>query len=230
MWHWMPLTISVPESEPRRPFFKVSPSISAQVGSLSGTLMVKGIQCHIAYPHLGRNPIHAVAPAIFELAKTTWDAGNDYFPPTTWQISNIHGGTGANNVVPGQVEILFNFRFSTASTPDDLKARVHAVLDRHGLEYQLDWALSAKPYLTAKGDLVGAVTAAIKTVTGVDAELSTTGGTSDGRFIADICPQVIEFGPLNATIHKINECVAVADIEPLKAIYRQTLVNLLVQT
>jgi succinyl-diaminopimelate desuccinylase len=198
-------------------------------GSLSGTLTVKGIQCHIAYPHLGKNPIHSAAPAIAELAKIQWDAGNDYFPPTTWQISNIHGGTGATNVVPGQVEILFNFRFSTASTVDSLKARVHAVLDKHGLEYDLKWALSAKPYLTAKGDLVNAVTAAIKSVTCVDAELSTSGGTSDGRFIADICPQVIEFGPLNATIHKIDECVAVADIEPLKEIYRQTLVNLLVK-
>lgn len=198
-------------------------------GSLSGTLKVKGIQCHIAYPHLGKNPIHSAAPAIAELAKMQWDTGNDYFPPTTWQISNIHGGTGATNVVPGQVEILFNFRFSTASTVEDLKAKVHGVLDKHGLEYDLAWVLSARPYLTAKGDLVDAVTAAIKTTTGVDAELSTSGGTSDGRFIACICPQVIEFGPLNATIHKIDECIAVADIEPLKEIYRLTLVDLLVK-
>jgi len=197
-------------------------------GSLSGTLTVKGIQCHIAYPHLGKNPIHLAAPAVAELAATTWDEGNEYFPPTTWQISNIHGGTGATNVVPGTVDIEFNFRFSTASTVDGLKARVHAILDRHGLDCNLEWALSAKPYLTPKGSLVDAVAKAIKDTTGVIAELSTSGGTSDGRFIADICPQVLEIGPLNATIHKIDECVAVADIEPLKEIYRLTLVNLLV--
>ncbi len=196
-------------------------------GSLSGDLTVKGIQCHIAYPHLGKNPIHLAAPAIAELAKTTWDEGNEYFPPTTWQISNIRGGTGANNVVPGIVDIEFNFRFSTASTIDELKAKVHAILDKHGLDYDLEWALSGKPYLTPKGSLVDAVALAIKETTGVEAELSTSGGTSDGRFIADICPQVLEIGPLNATIHKIDECVAVADIEPLKEIYRRTLVNLL---
>lgn len=198
-------------------------------GSLSGALTVKGIQCHIAYPHLGKNPIHHAAPAIAELAATTWDQGNEYFPPTTWQISNIHGGTGATNVVPGQVDILFNFRFSTASTVDELKNRVHEILDRHRLEYDLEWDFSAKPYLTPKGDLVDAVAAAIKTATGVEAALSTSGGTSDGRFIAAICPQVLEIGPVNATIHKINECVAVADIEPLKEIYRHTLVNLLIK-
>jgi succinyl-diaminopimelate desuccinylase len=197
-------------------------------GSLSGTLVVKGIQCHIAYPHLGKNPIHLSAPAIAELANTVWDHGNEYFPPTTWQISNIQGGTGATNVVPGTVEILFNFRFSTASTVDGLKAKVHAILDKHGLDYDLEWSLSGKPYLTPKGSLVDAVAQAIKDTTGVEAELSTSGGTSDGRFIADICPQVLEIGPLNATIHKIDECVAVADIEPLKEIYRRTLVNLLV--
>ncbi len=196
-------------------------------GSLSGTLVVKGIQCHIAYPHLGKNPIHLAAPAIAELANTAWDQGNEYFPPTTWQISNIHGGTGATNVVPGTVEILFNFRFSTASTVDGLKAKVHAILDQHGLDYDLEWALSGKPYLTPKGSLVDAVAQAIRDTTGVEAELSTSGGTSDGRFIADICPQVLEIGPLNATIHKIDECVAVADIEPLKEIYRRTLENLL---
>jgi len=196
-------------------------------GSLCGTLTVKGIQCHIAYPHLGRNPIHLAAPAIAELANTTWDQGNEYFPPTTWQISNIHGGTGATNVVPGTVEILFNFRFSTASTVDGLQAKVHAILDKHELDYDLEWALSGKPYLTPKGSLVDAVAQAIRDTTGVEAELSTSGGTSDGRFIADICPQVLEIGPLNATIHKIDECVAVSDIEPLKEIYRRTLVNLL---
>ncbi len=198
-------------------------------GSLSGKLTVKGIQCHIAYPHLGKNPIHLAAPAIAELAATTWDQVNEYFPPTTWQISNIHGGTGATNVVPGHVEILFNFRFSTASSVDDLKSRVHEILDRHQLEYDLQWELSAKPYLTPKGNLVNAVAAAIKTATGVETTLSTSGGTSDGRFIANICPQVLEFGPINATIHKINECVAVADIEPLKEIYRHTLANLLIK-
>ncbi|MDD5241877.1 MAG: succinyl-diaminopimelate desuccinylase [Sulfuricella sp.] len=196
-------------------------------GSLSGTLTVKGVQCHIAYPHLGKNPIHLATPAITELANTIWDTGNEYFPATTWQISNIHGGTGATNVVPGTVEILFNFRFSTASTVDDLKTWVHAILDRHCLDYDLKWALSAKPYLTPKGNLVDAVAQAIKDTTGLDAELSTSGGTSDGRFLADICPQVLEIGPLNATIHKIDECVAVTDIEPLKEIYRRTLENLL---
>lgn len=196
-------------------------------GSLSGTLTVKGVQGHIAYPHLVRNPIHLAAPAIAELAATVWDEGNEYFPPTSWQISNIHGGTGATNVVPGTVEILFNFRFSTASTVDSLKNRVHAILDRHGLEYELRWELSAKPYLTPRGNLVDAAAAAIRQVQGIDARLSTSGGTSDGRFIAGICPQVIELGPLNATIHKINECVAVADLDALSEIYYLTLHKLL---
>ncbi len=197
-------------------------------GSLSATLIVKGVQGHIAYPHLVKNPIHLAAPAITELAATIWDTGNEYFPPTSWQISNIHGGTGATNVVPGTVEILFNFRHSTASTVDSLKSRVHAILDKHGVDYDLQWEKSSgKPYLTPRGDLVDAVSAAIKDVTGIETELSTSGGTSDGRFIADICPQVIELGPLNATIHKINECVAVADLEALSNIYRGTLVRLL---
>ncbi len=196
-------------------------------GSLSGVLTVKGVQGHIAYPHLVKNPIHLASPAIAELAATTWDEGNEYFPPTSWQISNIHGGTGATNVVPGTVEILFNFRHSTASTVDSLKSRVHAILDKHGLEYDLQWEMSGKPYLTPRGDLVDAVAAAIKQVQGIETELSTSGGTSDGRFIADICPQVIELGPLNATIHKINECVAVADLDALSDIYRLTLVKLL---
>jgi len=196
-------------------------------GSLSGTLTVIGVQGHIAYPHLVKNPIHLSAPAIAELAATTWDNGNEYFPPTSWQISNIHGGTGATNVVPGTVEIEFNFRFSTASTVDDLKKRVHAILDQHGLSYDLSWSLSGKPYLTPRGDLVDAVARAIREVTGIETELSTSGGTSDGRFIADICPQVIELGPLNATIHKLNECVSVADLDILSEIYRRTLVNLL---
>lgn len=197
-------------------------------GSLSGTLTVKGVQGHIAYPHLVKNPIHLAAPAIAELAATTWDNGNEYFPPTSWQISNIHGGTGATNVVPGTVEILFNFRHSTASTVDSLKARVHAILDKHGFEYDLQWEQSSgKPYLTPRGDLVDAVSATIKEVTGIDTELSTSGGTSDGRFIADICPQVIELGPLNATIHKLNECVAIADLDALSEIYCGVLNRLL---
>ncbi|HEX7454761.1 MAG TPA: succinyl-diaminopimelate desuccinylase [Gallionella sp.] len=196
-------------------------------GSLSGTLIVQGIQGHIAYPHLVKNPIHMVAPAITELAGTTWDNGNEYFPPTSWQVSNINGGTGATNVVPGTVEILFNFRFSTASTEQELKDRVHAILDKYEVKYDLNWELSGKPYLTPKGSLVEAISHAIEQSYGITPELSTSGGTSDGRFIADICPQVIEFGPLNATIHKLNECVAVADIEPLKLTYQRTLENLL---
>jgi len=198
-------------------------------GSLSGTLIVKGVQGHIAYPHLVKNPIHLAAPAIAELAATVWDAGNEYFPPTSWQISNIKGGTGATNVVPGTVEILFNFRHSTASTTESLKSRVHAILDQHGLDYDLQWEMSGKPYLTPRGDLVDAVAAAIKRVTGIETELSTSGGTSDGRFIADICPQVIELGPLNATIHKLNECVAIADLDALSEIYYLTLKKLLAE-
>jgi succinyl-diaminopimelate desuccinylase len=198
-------------------------------GSLSCTLTVKGVQGHIAYPHLVKNPIHLAAPAISELANTTWDNGNEYFPPTSWQISNIHGGTGATNVVPGTLEIMFNFRFSTASTVDDLKNKVRVILDRHSLEYDLCWELSGNPYLTPRGNLVNIVSAAIFEVTGVTTELSTGGGTSDGRFIADICPQVIELGPLNATIHKINECVAVADLDALSNIYCLTLRKLLTE-
>lgn len=197
-------------------------------GSLSATLIVKGVQGHIAYPHLVKNPIHKAAPAIAELAATEWDKGNEYFPPTSWQISNIHGGTGATNVVPGTVEIQFNFRHSTASTVDSLKQRIHAVLDKHGLEYDMQWENSSgKPYLTPRGDLVEAVADAIKQVTGLDTELSTSGGTSDGRFIADICKQVLEVGPVNATIHKLNECVSVNDLEALSEIYYLTLVKLL---
>jgi succinyl-diaminopimelate desuccinylase len=196
-------------------------------GSLSGTLIVKGIQGHIAYPHLAKNPIHLVAPAIAELACTEWDNGNEYFPPTTWQISNINGGTGATNVIPGEVTLLFNFRFSTASTVESLKARVHEILDRHHLDYDLHWEFSGKPYITPRGTLVEAISAAIKTVTGIEPQLSTSGGTSDGRFIADICPQVVEMGPRNATIHKINEYVELKDMEQLPEIYRLTLERLL---
>lgn len=196
-------------------------------GSLSGALTVKGVQGHIAYPHLARNPIHLAAPAIAELAATVWDQGNEYFPATSWQISNIHGGTGATNVIPGTVNIEFNFRFSTASTVEGLKQKTHAILDRHGLEYDLAWSLSGRPFLTPRGNLVDAVSNAIEQVTGIVTELSTSGGTSDGRFIADICPQVIELGPLNATIHQLNECVAVDDLEILSEIYRRTLAILL---
>jgi len=195
-------------------------------GSLSGQLTVKGIQGHIAYPHLAKNPIHLVAPAIAELAATEWDKGNEFFPPTSWQISNMNGGTGATNVIPGEVDILFNFRFCTASTVEGLKSKVLAILDKHGLEYSIEWEYS-KPYLTARGNLVDAIAAAVKEVTGLDTDLSTSGGTSDGRFIADICPQVVELGPRNATIHKLNECVELDHIEPLREIYQRTLEKLL---
>lgn len=196
-------------------------------GSLSGKLRIKGVQGHIAYPHLARNPIHQAAPALAELAAIVWDQGNDHFPPTSWQMSNIHAGTGANNVIPGELIIDFNFRFSTESTPEDLQARLEDVLRQHGLDFHIDWTLGGRPFLTRRGPLVDAMAAAIKDVTGLDTALSTTGGTSDGRFIAQICPQVVEFGPVNASIHKIDEHVAVADIEPLKNIYRQTLERLL---
>lgn len=196
-------------------------------GTMSGKLTVKGIQGHIAYPQLARNPIHMVAPALAELVATVWDAGNAFFPPTSWQISNIHGGTGASNVIPGTVVIDFNFRFSTASTPEGLQQRVADILQRQGLragtDFDLDWTVGGLPFLTEPGPLVDAVRAAIRAETGIDTQLSTTGGTSDGRFIAQVCPQVIELGPPNATIHKIDEHVAVADIEPLKNIYRRTL-------
>jgi succinyl-diaminopimelate desuccinylase len=196
-------------------------------GSLSGKLIVKGVQGHIAYPHLAVNPIHAVAPALAELAKTQWDEGNEYFPRTTWQVSNIHAGTGAFNVIPGELELAFNFRFSTASSVESLKARVHEILDRNRVNYELSWSLSGKPYLTARGTLVEAVSKAVAAVTATRASLSTSGGTSDGRFIVSICPQVIEIGPLNATIHKIDECVPLADLEALQAIYAQVLKSLL---
>mgnify|MGYP000266989404 CR=1 FL=1 len=196
-------------------------------GSLSGKLTVKGVQGHIAYPHLAKNPIHLAAPALAELAGVEWDRGNAYFPPTSWQMSNIHAGTGASNVIPGALVVDFNFRFCTESTPESLRARVHAVLDRHGLDYTLDWTLGGEPFLTPVGTLSEALAAAIRAETGVATELSTTGGTSDGRFISKICPQVVEFGPLNASIHKIDEWVEVASLEPLKNIYRRTLQALL---
>ncbi|MCX8518595.1 MAG: succinyl-diaminopimelate desuccinylase, partial [Methylophilaceae bacterium] len=197
-------------------------------GSLSGKLLVKGVQGHIAYPHLLKNPIHLVAPALVELNQTIWDDGNSYFPPTSWQISNIHAGTGATNVVPGHIDILFNLRFSTASTAESLQERIHAILDKHQLNYELTWQLSP-PYLTPRSKLVEVMSKSIVESYGITPELSTSGGTSDGRFIATICPQVVEFGPCNSTIHQLNECVVVADIEPLKEVYRRTLVALLEQ-
>ena len=196
-------------------------------GSLSGTLRIRGVQGHIAYPHLARNPIHLAAPAIAELADTMWDEGNAWFPPTTWQISNIHGGTGATNVIPGEVEIQFNFRFATASTADGLMDAMHEILDSHGLDYEIDWNLSGRPFRTPRGALCDRLSEAIREVTGVTPELSTSGGTSDGRFIADVCREVVEFGPLNMSIHKLNEHVAVENIEQLAAIYQKTLEKLL---
>lgn len=196
-------------------------------GSLSGDLTIKGIQGHIAYPHLAKNPIHLAAPAITELSQTCWDEGNEYFPPTTWHISNINGGTGATNVIPGTVNMLFNFRFSTASTIDSLKSRVQGVLDKYGLEYELTWSLSGKPFLTPKAELANALRESIIQITQVEPQLSTSGGTSDGRFIADICKQVVEFGPRNETIHKLNECVDVADLERLSKIYQLAMEKLL---
>ena len=195
-------------------------------GTLSGRLTVHGIQGHIAYPHLARNPIHDLAPALAELVAIRWDEGNAFFPPTSWQISNIHGGTGASNIIPGQLVVDFNFRFCTESTPESLQSRLEAVLKKHGVDYDLAWTLGGLPFLTEPGDLVTAVQSAIRAETGLETELSTTGGTSDGRFIAQICPQVIELGPPNASIHKIDEHIALADIEPLTNIYRRVLERL----
>ena len=195
-------------------------------GTLSGRLRVKGIQGHIAYPHLARNPIHQFAPALAELTGITWDAGNAHFPPTSWQVSNIHAGTGAGNVIPGELVVDFNFRFSTESTADSLKRRLVAVLERHGLEHEVSWTLGGEPFLTPAGSLVDAMRSSIAQHTGVDAELSTTGGTSDGRFISRICPQVVEFGPINASIHQIDEHVGLDEIEALKNIYKGVLERL----
>ena len=196
-------------------------------GSMSGRLVVKGVQGHIAYPHLAKNPVHLVAPALAELVAIEWDRGNQYFPPTAWQISNIHGGAGASNVIPGSVAIDFNFRFCTESTIEGLQSKVRAVLDRHGLDYDLAWSVSGRPFMTPRGALVAALTASIEAVTGVNTELSTSGGTSDGRFIADVCREVAELGPVNASIHKLNEHVEIAAIDPLKDIYRGALERLL---
>jgi len=196
-------------------------------GSMSGRLVVKGVQGHIAYPHMAKNPIHLAAPALAELVAEKWDDGNEYYSPTSWQISNIHGGTGASNVIPGEMTVDFNFRFSTASTAEGLQQRVHEILNRHDFDYELKWTISGYPFLTPRGELSEALLKAIKNETGVDADLSTTGGTSDGRFIARICPQVVEFGPPNGSIHKIDEHIELRYIDPLKNIYRRTLENLL---
>jgi len=198
-------------------------------GTMSGKLTIKGVQGHIAYPQLAKNPIHLFAPAMAELVAEVWDEGNEYYLPTSWQMSNIHSGTGASNVIPGEAVIDFNFRFCTASTAESLQQRVHAILDKHGLSYDLKWTIGGHPFLTPKGNLSDALADAIRAETGVETELSTTGGTSDGRFIAKICPQVVEFGPPNASIHKIDEHVELRYIDPLKNIYRRTLENLLIK-
>jgi succinyl-diaminopimelate desuccinylase len=196
-------------------------------GSLSAKLKVKGIQGHIAYPELIKNPIHEVAPAIDDLVKTIWDEGNEYFPKTSWQISNINGGTGATNVVPGVVEILFNFRYSSASTADALKSRFVKILNKHHLNYDIDWEHSGEPYLTEKGSLVNVLSDAVEEISGIKPTISTTGGTSDGRFISKLCDQVVEFGPINESRHKINENVIVKDIETLKNIYKLAISKIL---
>lgn len=197
-------------------------------GSLSAKLVVNGIQGHIAYPELIRNPIHEIAPAIDDLVKTVWDEGNEYFPKTSWQISNIHGGTGATNVVPGKVEVLFNFRYSTSNTADTLKERVASILDTHKLDYSITWNHSGRPYLTEKGMLIDKVSESIEDITNIKPAISTTGGTSDGRFIATMCDQVVEFGPINASIHKINEHIIISDVEQLKNVYKKLLEKILV--
>ena len=199
-------------------------------GTMSGKLILKGVQGHIAYPHLAKNPIHMMAPLLAELVGMEWDKGNDFFPPTTWQVSNVHAGTGAGNVIPGTVAIDFNFRFSTESTAQGLQERLQSVLQKHGLapgtDFDLTWVIGGQPFLTTPGTLVNAVRGSIMAETGIETQLSTTGGTSDGRFMARICAEVVELGPTNAMIHKIDEYLPVADIEPLKNIYRRLLENL----
>ena len=196
-------------------------------GSLGGVLTVHGVQGHVAYPHLADNPIHSAMPALHALASETWDEGNDFFPPTSFQVSNIKAGTGATNVIPGELELVFNFRFSTASTEEDLRRRTEAILDQHGLKYSLSWSLSGQPFITGQGELVDAVVSAIRSVTGRDTLLSTAGGTSDGRFIAPTGSQVVELGPVNRSIHQRNEHVLVSDLPLLTAMYQATLENLL---
>ncbi len=196
-------------------------------GSLGATLTVRGIQGHVAYPHLAHNPIHAFAPALLQLSTEIWDQGNDHFPPTTFQISNISAGTGATNVIPGTLEVQFNLRFSTELNEQMIRKRVEAILNQHALEYDIDWQLSGNPFLTAEGELVEAVRKAVKNICAYETELSTAGGTSDGRFIAPTGAQVVELGPLNATIHQLNEHVSIADLDRLSDIYEHTLINLL---
>ena len=198
-------------------------------GSLSARLVVRGIQGHVAYPHLARNPVHQAAPALAELAAEVWDHGNAHFPPTTFQISNVRAGTGALNVIPGSCEVEFNLRFAPMSTAAALMQRIEEILGRHRLDYEIAWTVGAQPFLTQPGRLSEALSAAIELTTGRRPQLSTTGGTSDGRFIATICPQVVEFGPTNATIHKVDECIRLADLEPLKDVYRRTLEFLLTE-
>ena len=196
-------------------------------GSLTGRLTVQGVQGHVAYPQRAKNPVHLAAPALAELAQASWDEGNEFFPPTTFQISNIHAGTGAQNIIPGHLQVDFNFRFSTESTPESLKARVKAILDRHGLEHDIVWTLGGKPFLTKRGKLVETLAAVVQKVSGITPEINCTGGTSDGRFIFDICPEVAEFGPVNRSIHKVNEAVALEEIEPLAEVYRLAMEGLL---
>ena len=196
-------------------------------GSLTGRLVVQGIQGHVAYPQRAKNPVHLVAPALAELAATAWDQGNAFFPPTTWQVSNMHAGTGAQNIIPGSVQVDFNFRFSTESTPESLQARVREILDRTALDYAIDWIVGGKPFLTKRGRLVETLTSVVKKVSGVSPEINCTGGTSDGRFIIDICPEVAEFGPVNRSIHKVNEAVAIDEIGPLAEVYLKVVEELL---
>ena len=196
-------------------------------GSLGATLTIRGMQGHVAYPHLAKNPLHLFAPALAELVATEWDQGNEHFPPTTFQISNIHAGTGATNVIPGELTVVFNFRFSTEVTDSLLRRHVEAVLKKHQLDYHIDWQLSGQPFLTPEGELVDVAQQAIKMVCGFTPELSTSGGTSDGRFIAPTGAQVLEVGPLNATIHKLDEHVGIAELDTLSKIYEQILINLL---
>ena len=195
-------------------------------GTLSRRLIVRGIQGHIAYPQLAKNPIHLAAPLLTELAAFEWDRGNAHFPPTSWQMSNIHAGTGAGNVIPGELVVDFNFRFSTESTPASLRERFEAIVARHGVEHTLEWTLGGEPFLTKPGSLSDALARAIRDRTGIETTLSTTGGTSDGRFLAKICAEVVELGPVNASIHKIDEHVAIADLDVLKDVYRATLEQL----
>ena len=196
-------------------------------GSLHGALTVKGVQGHIAYPERGRNPIHVALPALAELAAAEWDSGNEYFPPTSFQVSNVHAGTGATNVIPDRLELLFNFRFSPESSAQRLEARVHEILDGHKLDYDLVWTLAGSPFVTPRGRLVKTLSTAIAAVTGVEPQISTTGGTSDGRFLAAIAGEVVEFGPVNASVHMVDECVRLADIDPLSTIYEQAVMRLL---